>query len=96
VCLENHFQQRICCCCCCRSLKAIYFLQQAGVKNVAYVSGGIAEWRRAGLPMQQGAEDPAAVAGLSSSSRDDDDDDMDGGLRVGGLRLPQLASVFSR
>jgi hypothetical protein len=50
--------------------------------------------------MDQGPEDPAAVAGLNSSSSsrddDDDDDDVNGGLRVGGLRLPQLASVFSR
>jgi hypothetical protein len=93
--------QRHCCrCCCCRSLKAVYFLQQAGFRNVAYISGGIAEWRRNKLPMADGAEDLAAVAGLrsNSSSRDDDDDDDDvgGGLRLGGLRLPQLTSVFSR
>ncbi|WIA35407.1 hypothetical protein OEZ86_003852 [Tetradesmus obliquus] len=83
-----------------RSLKAVYFLQQVGFKNIAYVSGGIAEWRREQLPMAQGPEDPAAVPGLSSSSSssrdEDDDDDMSGGFRVGGLRLPQLASVFSR
>ncbi|KAF6264114.1 hypothetical protein COO60DRAFT_1485929 [Scenedesmus sp. NREL 46B-D3] len=83
-----------------RSLKAIYFLQQAGFRNVAYVTGGIAEWRRNKLPLEQGPEDPAAAAGLRSSSssrdNDDDDNDNDGGLRVGGLRLPQLASVFSR
>lgn len=72
-----------------RSLKAAYFLQQAGYKNVAYVTGGLPAWARAQLPMADGPEGADAGA-------DDDDDSDDGGLRVGALRLPQLSGVFAR
>lgn len=74
-----------------RSLKAIYYLQQAGFKNVSYVKGGIPQWAREKLPLADGPDD--------GSVRFDDDEDDEGsgtGVRVGTLKLPQLSSLFSR
>lgn len=34
-----------------RSLKAIYFLQQAGYENVYHVEGGLSQWKRDELPL---------------------------------------------
>lgn len=73
-----------------RSLKAIYYLQQAGFKNVSYVKGGIAQWARDKLPMADGPDDGSVIFS------DDDDDDSEPGMKVGALRLPQLSSLFSR
>jgi len=75
-----------------RSLKAVYYLQKAGFKNVAYVKGGISQWARDKLPLAEGSPDPAAAF----DNNKDDDDDNEGGFNIGGLRLPQLTSVFSR
>ncbi|GFH24319.1 rhodanese domain-containing protein, partial [Haematococcus lacustris] len=35
-----------------RSLKAVYYLQQAGVAKVVHVEGGLGQWLREGLPVQ--------------------------------------------
>jgi hypothetical protein len=71
---------------------------------VAFVRGGLAQWSRDKLPTESGPEDLDAVpalrrGGAASRSREEDDDDDgegSGGVRLGPLRLPQLAGVFSR
>jgi 3-mercaptopyruvate sulfurtransferase SseA len=42
-----------------RSLKAVYYLQQAGVKAV-HVQGGYSEWLRQGLPLNTDDDDSDA------------------------------------
>eukprot|EP00878_Enallax_costatus_P019678 GHUV01020763.1.p1 GENE.GHUV01020763.1~~GHUV01020763.1.p1 ORF type:complete len:190 (+),score=53.23 GHUV01020763.1:371-940(+) len=74
-----------------RSLKAIYFLQQAGFRNVSYVKGGIAQWARDKLPTADGPDDGTVIF-----EDDNDDDASDLGFKVGGFKLPQLTSLFSR
>jgi rhodanese-related sulfurtransferase len=74
-----------------RSLKAIYYLQQAGFKNVSYVKGGVAQWAREQLPLSSGPDD-----GSIRFDEDDNDEGPGSGSRVGTLKLPQLNSLFSR
>ncbi|EFJ41288.1 hypothetical protein VOLCADRAFT_107756 [Volvox carteri f. nagariensis] len=38
-----------------RSLKALYYLQQAGYGKVLHMKGGLGDWQRAGLPLSEGA-----------------------------------------
>jgi hypothetical protein len=40
-----------------RSLKAIYYLQRAGITNVAHISGGLSQWVRDGLPVKEAGDD---------------------------------------
>uniref|UniRef100_A0A7S0RVU8 Rhodanese domain-containing protein n=1 Tax=Chlamydomonas leiostraca TaxID=1034604 RepID=A0A7S0RVU8_9CHLO len=65
-----------------RSLKAIWYLQQAGIRAV-HVQGGYSEWLRQGLPLTYAGEDG------------DDDSDADGAVPAQqrqGFKLP----MFSR
>jgi hypothetical protein len=73
---SERYTLRSCCCCSfnlfiqgkqSRSLKAIYYLQQAGFTNVAHISGGFSQWVRDGLPV------------MGSDAGDDDGDDGDDG-----------------
>ena len=39
-----------------RSLKALYYLRQAGYRNVRHMTGGVAAWAAAGLPLEEREE----------------------------------------
>ena len=39
-----------------RSLKALYYLRQAGYRNVKHMTGGVAQWAADGLPLIDGQE----------------------------------------
>ncbi len=55
---------------CRRSLKAVYFLQQAGFQRVSHVSGGLAEWVREGLPLVEAGEDNDDEGSGSETARE--------------------------
>ncbi|GIL57869.1 hypothetical protein Vafri_13094 [Volvox africanus] len=40
-----------------RSLKALYYLQQAGYGKVLHMKGGLGDWQRGGLPLTDGSND---------------------------------------
>ncbi|GLI63265.1 hypothetical protein VaNZ11_006169 [Volvox africanus] len=55
-----------------RSLKALYYLQQAGYGKVLHMKGGLGDWQREGLPLADGsnnAKELELVSSNTSSSR---------------------------
>lgn len=79
-----------------RSLKAVYYLQKAGITQVSYVKGGLPIWAREGYPMASGPQDLSAVPGLQPDAAVDEESEGSGkggfGLKLpAGLKLPQLS-----
>jgi hypothetical protein len=77
---------------CNRSLKAIYYLQKAGLNQVAYVKGGLPIWAREGYPMAQGPEDLSAVPALQPEAQEEAEQGSSSSISslLGGLKLPEI------
>lgn len=52
-----------------RSLKALYYLQQAGYGKVLHMKSGLSGWQRAGLPLSDEAGETAAAKPGAATGR---------------------------